>query len=116
GTLYLTVAMAELLKAAGADWKGALSVLILPSVAINDGLLAQCDALWAGSCILALACMVRGRTLASMLWCGVAIAFKAQAAFIAPVIIGAMIGRRAPLWQWLVPSLVYLATIMPPFL
>jgi len=116
GTLFLAAAVADLLKAAGVDRRGALLVLILPSVAINDGLLAQCDALWAGSCILALAAMIRGATLRAMIWCGVAIAFKAQAAFMAPVIVGAMMGRRAPLWQWLVPALVFLATLVPPFL
>ena len=116
GTLFLTAAVANLLKAAAVDRRGALLVLILPSVAINDGLLAQCDALWAGSCIFALAAMIRGATLRAMIWCGVAIAFKAQAAFMAPVIVGSMIGQRAPLWQWLVPGLVFLATLVPPFL
>lgn len=116
GTLYLTSAMAVLLKAAGVQPRGALLTLILPSVAMNDGLLAQCDALWAGSCILALASIIKGRSLASVIWCGVAIAFKAQAAFISPVVVGAMIGRRAPLWQWAVPALIYIATIIPPFL
>ncbi len=116
GTLFLTFAVADLLKAAGADRRGALLVLILPSVAYNDALLGQCDALWSGCCILAVAAMVRGRTLKSMLWCGLAISFKAQAAFVAPVIIGAMIGRRAPLWQWAIPALVFLATIAPPWL
>ena len=116
GTLFLTLALADLLKAAGSDPRRAWLLLILPSVAINDALLAQCDALWAGSCILALAAMIRGRTLQSMVWCGVAIAFKAQAAFIAPVIVGAMIGRRAPVWRWFVPALVFLATLVPPWL
>jgi hypothetical protein len=116
GTLFMTLAIADLLKAAGVDRRGALLVLVLPSVAINDGLLAQCDALWAGSCIFGLAAMARGRTLRAMIWCGVAIAFKAQAAFMAPVIIGAMIGRRAPLWQFAVPVVVFLATLVPPWL
>jgi len=116
GTLFLTFAMADLLKSAGADRRGALLVLVLPSVAINDGLLAQCDALWAGSCILALAAMIRGKTLRAMVWCGIAIAFKAQAAFMAPVIVGAMIGRRAPLWHWAVPAAVFLATLVPAWL
>ena len=116
GTIFLTVAVADLLKAAGADRRGALLVLVLPSVAYNDALLGQCDALWSGCCILALAAIIRGRTLTSMLWCGIAIAFKAQAAFIAPVIVGAMIGRRSPLWQWAIPPLVFVATITPPWL
>jgi hypothetical protein len=116
GTLFLTAGLAELLKTAGAERRAALLVLALPSVIINDALLGQCDALWAGASIFALAAMLRGRTLQSMAWCGVAIAFKAQAAFIAPVMVGAMIGRRAPLWHWAVPALVFLATLVPAWL
>ncbi len=57
--------------------------------------------------------MTRGATLSSLAWCGLAMAFKSQAAFIAPVILGALIGRRAPLWQWLVPPAVFFATLVP---
>ena len=116
GTLFLTGALAAVLKAAGVGRRGALLLLVLPSVAINDTLLAQCDALWAGACIFGLAAMIRGQTLRAMIWCGVAIGFKAQAAFIAPVMIGAMIGRRAPLWQWGVPGATFLATLVPAWL
>jgi hypothetical protein len=49
-------------------------------------------------------------------WCGIAFAFKAQAAFIGPFIIGALIGRRAPLWQWAIPPLVFLASLVPAWL
>jgi hypothetical protein len=72
--------------------------------------------LWAGASLLGLAAMIRGQTLRSMLWCGIAIAFKAQAAFIAPVIIGAMIGRRTASWQWTVPGLAFVATLVPAWL
>ena len=116
GTAFLTFAVADLLKAVRADARSALLVLLLPSVIINDALLGQCDALWAGATIFGLAAMIRGATLRAMIWCGVGIAFKAQAAFMAPVMIGAMIGRRAPLWQWAVPALVFLATLLPPWL
>ncbi len=116
GTLFLTLALADLLRAAEAKAADALLLLILPSVIFNDALLAQCDALWAGCCLFALAAMIRGRTLGAMIWCGIAISFKAQAAFIAPVMIGAMIGRRAPWWQWLIPPAVFLATLVPAWL
>src|SRR5438874_697491 len=116
GTLFLTLAFADLLKAARVARRNALWVLVLPTIAFNDALLAQCDALWAGACIFALAGMMRGSTLSAMVWCGIAFAVKGQAAFIAPVIIGAMIGRRAPWWQWLVPGLVFFATLIPPWL
>jgi len=116
GTVFLTFALADVLKAAGMQARAAILALVLPSVVINDALLGQCDALWSGACIFALAAMIRGNTLRSMVWCGVAISFKALAVFIAPVIIGAMIGRRAPLWQWAVPALVFLATMVLPWL
>jgi hypothetical protein len=116
GTLFMTLALAELLQAAKTERRNAWLLLLLPSVIFNDALLAQCDALWVGACIFSLAGMMRGRTLAAMVWSGVAIAFKAQAAFIAPVILGAMIGRRAPLLQWTVPSIVFLVTLVPPFM
>ncbi|MGN6059181.1 MAG: hypothetical protein ACTHOI_11440 [Sphingomicrobium sp.] len=116
GTLFLTFALSEVLKAVRVDARAALLVLVLPSVVINDALLGQCDALWAGACIFALAQMIRGHTLRAMVWCGVAISFKALAVFIAPLMIGAMIGRRAPLWQWAVPALVFVATLVPPWL
>jgi Gpi18-like mannosyltransferase len=116
GTGFLTLALADLLKAAGADSKGALLVLLLPTIVLNDALLGQCDALWAGSCVFALAAMMRAKTLRAMVWCGVAIGFKSQAAFIAPAMIGAMIGRRAPWWQWLVPAITFLASLVPAWL
>jgi len=116
GSLFLTYAVADVLKAAGAAPRLALFTLVLPTVVINAALLGQCDALWAGCCILGLAAMMRGEAVRSLAWCGLAFAFKAQAAFIAPVIIGAMIGRRAPFWQWLVPAAVFLGTLVPAWL
>ena len=116
GSLVLTAALADLLKASGAPARWALFVLVLPTVVINAALLGQCDALWAGSCVFALAAMMRGQSARSLVWCGVAFAFKSQAAFIAPVIIGAMIGRRAPLWQWAIPPLIFVSTLAPAWL
>src|SRR3954452_15575783 len=116
GTLVLAFALADLLEAAGREGKSALLALLLPTIVINDALLGQCDALWSGSCLFALAAMMRGKTLRAMIWCGVAIAFKSQAAFIAPAMIGAMIGRRAPWWQWLVPAAVFLGSLVPAWL
>jgi Gpi18-like mannosyltransferase len=116
GSLFLTFAVADLLKTLGASPRLAAFTLVLPTVVINAALLGQCDALWGGSCVLALAAMMRGETVLSLVWCGIAMAFKSQAAFIAPVIIGAMIGRRAPLWQWAIPTAVFFATLVPAWL
>jgi Gpi18-like mannosyltransferase len=116
GTAFLALAVADLVKAMGGEPKRAAFTFIVPTIALNAALLGQCDALWAGACVLAVAAMIRGMTVKSLVWCGVAIAFKAQAAFVAPVIIGGLIGRRAPLWQWTVPALVYAALMAPAWL
>jgi len=113
GTGFLALAVADLVKALGGEPKRAAFTFIVPTIALNAALLAQCDALWAGACVFALASMMRGRTIMSLFWCGVAISFKAQAAFIAPFIVGTLIGRRAPLWQWTIPVLVYAAFMSP---
>ena len=116
GTVFLALAVADLLKAMEARPRYAVLIFVLPSVVLNAALLAQCDALWAGAAILAISAIIRGRTVRSLVWCGVAIAFKAQAAFIAPFIIGALVGRRAPLWQWLIPTAVFVAWMLPAWL
>ena len=116
GTAFAALAVADLIKATGGQPRYALLLFILPSAVINSALLAQCDALWAGACVFAVAAMIRRRTIRSLAWCGVAIAFKAQSVFVAPFIIGALIGRRAPLWQWFVPLLLFVLMMLPAWL
>lgn len=116
GTGFLAFAVADLVKALGGDARRAAFTFIVPTIALNAALLGQCDALWAGACVFAVAAMIRGATVRSLVWCGVAIAFKAQAAFVAPFIMGALVGRRAPLWQWAIPAIVYAALMLPAWL
>lgn len=115
GTAFLALAFGALLKALDpgrSAWGGAW-VFLLPSAVINAAYLGQCDALWTGACLLAVAAMIRGASVPALLWCGVAIAFKAQAAFIAPFIIGSLVGTRVPFWQWTIPGMVYCAAMLP---
>ena len=116
GTVFLAAACADLIVALGGDRRRAVLIFALPTVIINAALLGQCDSLWAASCVLAIAAMIRARTATALLWCGVAIAFKAQSAFVAPFIVGALIGRRAPLWQWLIPPATYCMLMLPAWI
>lgn len=116
GNLFAVWAVADLIKTCGGRSRYAIVLLALPSVVINAALLAQCDALGAGGCVLAVSGMIAKRPIKALLWCGVAVSFKAQAAFIAPFIIGAMIGRKQPIWQWLIPPAVFVAMMAPAWL
>ncbi len=48
-----------------------------------------------------------------LLWWGVALAFKAQAIFLAPFVAGILIAKRAEWHSWLIPPAVYAAFMLP---
>lgn len=111
---FLAYAAHRLMKAVGATEPTAalLFVLALPTVIMNGPLLGQCDSLWVGACLMALAAMVERSVIRMALWAGVAFAFKAQAAFFAPIALGLVIKHRA--WPaLLIPPAVYLAAVTP---
>lgn len=118
GTAFLYVGMVDLLRALSVQraWLFGAVVFLMPSVAINSTFLVQCDAFWAGACLFAIASTLRGASLRALVWCGVAVAFKAQAAFIAPFIVGSLIGNRVPLWYWPIPALVYGLVMLPAWM
>lgn len=115
GTAALALAVRSLLVAARAERPAetAFFVFIIPSVLLNAPILAQCDAMWSAACVAAVAEAVRRRIVPMLVWCGVAIAFKAQAAFIAPFIIAFLLSERTPLRLWAIPAIVYVAAMAP---
>jgi Gpi18-like mannosyltransferase len=126
GSLALTGAVWYLLRTAGAATAlvgtgqspqryvaGAALVLILPSTLLNAALLSQCDAMWSAACVMALAAAVARRHRTMLAWCGVALAFKLQAAFFAPFVLGLLIRRRIPMRLWPIAGLVWVASLVP---
>jgi Gpi18-like mannosyltransferase len=93
---------------------GALS-LLLPTVFLNGPFLGQCDGLWVGCCLLAVAAAIERKTYAMAAWAGLAFAFKAQAAFLAPFCL--VVVKRERRWAtMLIPSAVYLLAMLPAWL
>ncbi|OYX37950.1 MAG: hypothetical protein B7Y98_10155 [Sphingomonas sp. 32-62-10] len=93
--------------------RGAALVFLLPSVAINASLLGQADMFWAAPCVMALAAALDRRHAATLLWCGVALSFKAQAVLIAPFFLALLIHRRVPVRLWLLTPLATAAMMIP---
>lgn len=118
GTAMLAAALWRLLVALGTPQAGrkALLVVALPSVVLNAGLFAQCDAMWAAACLMALAAAVSRRHAAMLAWCGLAVAIKLQPAFSAPLILALLIGRRVPLKYWPIAPLAFAAPMLPAIL
>jgi len=115
GTAALALAVRHLLIRLDAPQpnRAAALVFVLPSALINAGLLAQCDAIWAAPCVMALAAAVDRKHLAMLAWCGLALGIKAQALLFAPFFIALLINRRVPLRLWPIAPLVTAATMLP---
>lgn len=91
----------------------ALVVMALPSIALNAALLGQCDAMYVAPLVMALATALDRRHRAMLLWCGLALAIKAQAVLFAPFVLGVLIARRVPLRDWLIAPIGFLAPMLP---
>lgn len=96
--------------------RGAALVFLLPSVAINASLLGQADMFWAAPCVMAIAAALDRRHTAMLMWCGVALSFKAQAVLIAPFFLALLIHRRVPVRLWFLTPLATAAMMIPAML
>ncbi len=96
--------------------EGAIWVCLLPTAVCNAPLLGQCDGFWTAAAVMAIAEAVKRRAVPMLIWCGVAISFKAQAVFFAPLIVGLLINRKIPFALWPIPVAVYAAMMVPAWL
>lgn len=115
GNASLALAMWHLFKRlpVATPARFALVVMALPSIALNAALLGQCDAMYVAPLVMALAAALDGRHRAMLLWCGLALAIKAQALLFAPFVLGLLIARRVPFRDWLLAPIGFLAPMLP---
>ncbi|MFL9842520.1 glycosyltransferase 87 family protein [Sphingomonas sp. ST-64] len=118
GTAALALAMHRLLGALQVSERARWAALVvaLPSVAFNALLMGQCDAIYVAACLMAVAMAIERRHFAMFLWCGVAVAFKAQAVLVAPFFLAVAIQRRVSPAQWLAAPAALLALMLPALL
>lgn len=115
GTVALALSFHRLLGALDASQRAqwAAAIFALPSVAFNALLMGQCDALYVAACVMAAAMALERRHLAMFAWCGIAVAFKAQAVLVAPFFLALAIRRRVPFHYWLAAPAALLAMMAP---
>ena len=116
GALWIVYASCRLCDALNAPRWGAFGILLLPSIVFNTSLLGQADTFWVAPCVLSLAASIREKWFWVAFWSGLAFAFKAQAVFFAPFVVYLFLKNRVPLWHWLVPIGVYIASMLPAWL
>jgi Gpi18-like mannosyltransferase len=111
GAFYKLLRVAQ--QPSGAAAGAAVMLFAVPSVIMNAVLLGQCDALSVAPCLLAVAAVVRRKPVLMLVWCGVAVAVKLQAIFIAPFALGALLSMNWRWWHFGVPALAYLGCVAP---
>lgn len=89
------------------------AVSLLPTVVMNSGVWAQCDSIYATFCLASLVALVRGRPWAASAWFGVAFAFKLQAIFLLPAIVGIVLVNRLRLRALAAIPVTFLACLVP---
>jgi hypothetical protein len=113
---FVAIAVWRLVRTERSAIEAATMSLLLPTMIIDGPMLGQCDGIWVALCLLSVAAAIEGRMLAMVVWCGMAFAFKAQAAFIAPLVLTVLLQRRANIVLWIVPPTIYCIAMLPAWL
>lgn len=92
------------------------AALLLPSIALNAGMFAQCDSLYAACALWGLALALDGKGGRSAAMFALSLAFKLQAAFLLPIVAVLYAQRRLRLGDALVFIGTLLLTALPAML
>jgi Gpi18-like mannosyltransferase len=92
---------------------GAAGFLLIPTLFINSGWWGQADSIYTFFLLLCVYWLMQSRPLPAMLALGLSFSFKAQAAFLAPLILLLVLRKKIP-WSYLllIPA-VYLLLMLP---
>jgi len=88
-------------------------VCFLPTVMMDSGVWGQCDSIYVTFCAASLLSLVRGRPWGASAWFGVAFAFKLQALFLLPVLVGVLLVNRLRLLSLVAAPATFLACLVP---
>jgi hypothetical protein len=110
------IAVWRLVRIERSSIEAAAMSLLLPTMIIDGPMLGQCDGIWVALSLLSIAAAIEGGMLAMVVWCGIAFAFKAQAAFIAPFVLTVLLQRRANIVLWILPPAIYCLAMLPAWL
>jgi Gpi18-like mannosyltransferase len=97
-------------------WLVAFAVTLAPTVIADGALWGQCDIIYASMLLGTLYFSIVGKQAAMVALFGVALAFKAQAVFLAPFLLMLAMRSELPLKRLLYAPLVYIMMLIPAVL
>jgi Gpi18-like mannosyltransferase len=95
---------------------GVLVVLFAPTIFINSAAWGQADATYAAFCLGSLYFLLKDRPGWACTFFALAISFKLQAVFFAPVLFVLLVRRKLPLKYLILIPLVFLLLLVPAFI
>lgn len=94
----------------------ALTFLFAPTVVLNSSLWGQADIIYTAGMVACLYFLVVRRPIPAFIAFGLALAFKLQAIFLAPLLFILFLKGKVSWWHFLLIPLVYLIIIIPAWL
>jgi len=117
GDAFLAGACARLAAKDGKDSMTAFAaILLLPSIALNGGMFAQCDSLYAACALWGLALAIGHKPMRAAACFALSLAFKLQSAFILPMVAVLWANRRFKVRDAFVFLLTLLGVMLPALL
>ncbi|MBN2851997.1 MAG: glycosyltransferase family 39 protein [Clostridia bacterium] len=95
---------------------GAAVTLFLPTVIINGAYASQCDIIFSAFLLGTIYYLIKEKNITALIFFGIAVSFKLQAAFLAPVFLILLLKKQVKIWQLFLAPLVYLGTLIPAYL
>lgn len=100
----------------GSSWPPTLAAgvaLFLPTVVMNSSAWGQCDAIYASLCLGSLYFLIKRQAWPACVLFGLAFAFKLQAIFFLPVLLGVLVINKLRIRALLAVPVVFLAALLP---
>ncbi|MCK5812008.1 MAG: glycosyltransferase family 39 protein [Clostridiales bacterium] len=89
--------------------------LFIPTVILNGAFAAQCDMIFTAFLIGMIYYLMKEKNILAMVFFGIAVAFKLQAIFIAPLLLVLLLRKKLKLWQLLLSPTMYVITLLPAY-
>jgi Gpi18-like mannosyltransferase len=98
------------------SWIGFIGTLYLPTVFVQSGMWGQCDIIFTSFLLWMMYALMRDRNVLAVVFFAIAFSLKAQAMFIAPMLLVLFLNKKIK-WGWifLIPG-VYFISIIPAWL
>jgi Gpi18-like mannosyltransferase len=97
----------------GAARAAAVAVFLAPTVVVNGAMWGQCDSIYTTFLVICVWQLTAGRSGLAMVSFGLALAFKQQALFLAPMLAVVFVRKRLSPYLLAVPAAVLLLSLLP---